>query len=548
MLAATLQVVLLYVSGGYAFKMGNIRMQTRVTRYCHSDLVGADGKSVNCQISDSLETRGLVLPGMDDGQSLTTRQDIFLTKDGQLTVLASPGRPYEFIVMAHTTNDSHMIQLYNKTSFPIRLNNSRKQVQLKSLNYELTLDDHGWVHHGLSDVDGEKLHKRVLAKLNGTDSETGMNYTALALTGLIPNSWILYTDENDTRVVKLLATNNLHNDTVFQETVVTHWEELHENMTANDSLEMVYSMYDIEKHSSTVPSPREDPVPEAIFIDSEITGEISREFFMGVRNFDWISPKQLRGSNGTARGIDYFKILPGTASYKFFHAKAFYSANGATKFELPTGCTTNFIISKSPYCLYVNYNVNDTSLALDFFMGFQDVNQRHNNAHLNISVYYSSEGSVLNFSFDGGGCAVVWQMGVSFANLNIAVCISGSGAGKSLLQPDNATYRGAASISVSFNIDVPIVPTISATIEGGLKVQGAPHNDITASAYLKLSRSLLVVGADMWVEVVGNTVDHKINTWEFEAFFNLKVWVDILFWSDDWTWTWSLFKAGPVTF
>ncbi|KAF4659942.1 hypothetical protein FOL47_007375 [Perkinsus chesapeaki] len=205
-------------------------------------------------------------------------------------------------------------------------------------------------------------------------------------------------------------------------------------------------------------------------------------------------------------------------------------------------------MGKSPYCLYLNYYANDTSLALDFFMGFQDVNQRQKHAHLNISVYYSSEGSVANFAFDAASCAVVWELGVSFANLNIAVCIFGSGSGKSLLQPDKRTYSGEAAVSVSFNIQVPVLPTISITLKAGFKVKGAPHNDVTATAYLELSVGFIVVGADMGVSIVGNTVNNKINTWKFEAFFNLKVWAWLIFWSTDWTWTWPLFKAGPLTF
>ncbi|KAF4655302.1 hypothetical protein FOL47_009487 [Perkinsus chesapeaki] len=539
-------IALLYTSGTSALKMGNVRMQTTFTRFCNPDLVGPDKKAVECHISSSMETMGMILPGMDDGKSLTTRQDIFLTKDGQLTVEASPGRPYEYVVMAHTTHGSRMIQLYNKTSFPARLNSSRNHGQLKGFNDELTLGDHGWVHHGLVQLDGETLNKRVLAKLNGTDPETGMNYTALALTGLIPNSWTLYTNENDTRIVKLLATNTLHNNKLFSRMLVTHWEDLHDNTTTNDTLQLVYATYYVENHEEPPSTSMEDPQPEAVFVDSAITEEVTRDFYGHTKDPDWMPPKQLRGFAGAAPGIDYFKILPGTASYKYFQAKALYRANSATKFEWPTECTTNFITSKSPYCLYVNYNNNDTSLTLDLFMAFQDLDQRQNSAHLNVSVAYSSKGSVLNIFFYTAGCATVWEMGVSFANLNIAVCITGSGAG--LLQPDNATYRGEAKISVSFNIQVPALPAISAMIEAGFEAQGAPHNVVTASAYLKLSRSLVIVGSDMWVDVVGNTVNNKINNWRFKTFFNLRVWVWVLFWSVDWTWTWPIFNAGPVTF
>mmetsp|Transcript_7373 Transcript_7373/g.6137 ORF Transcript_7373/g.6137 Transcript_7373/m.6137 type:complete len:105 (+) Transcript_7373:65-379(+) len=82
MLATILYIVLLFCTfGGSAFNMGNFRMQITVIRYCNLDLVDADGQPLNCHISNSMETMGLVLPGMDDGKSFTTRQDIFITKD-----------------------------------------------------------------------------------------------------------------------------------------------------------------------------------------------------------------------------------------------------------------------------------------------------------------------------------------------------------------------------------------------------------------------------------------------------------------------------------
>ncbi|KAF4659943.1 hypothetical protein FOL47_007376 [Perkinsus chesapeaki] len=241
MLSTILFNVLLCNFGGSAFKMGNVRMQTTVTRYCNLDLVGHDGKPVSCHISNAMETMGLVLPGMDDGKSLTTRQDVFVTKESELTVEASPARPYEYTVMVQTEADASP---------------------------------------GLQQV----VHKRVIAKLNGTDPQTGMNYTALAMTGLIPNSWTLYTDVNDNRIVKLLATNTLFNDKVFQETNVTHWEELPENMTVHGMFQLVYSTYDIKKHSEN--TPRRDPVTEGILVDSEVTGEITRELFRDAKRPD----------------------------------------------------------------------------------------------------------------------------------------------------------------------------------------------------------------------------------------------------------------------
>mmetsp|Transcript_27969 Transcript_27969/g.23133 ORF Transcript_27969/g.23133 Transcript_27969/m.23133 type:complete len:89 (-) Transcript_27969:372-638(-) len=78
--------------------------------------------------------------------------------------------------------------------------------------------------------------------------------TALSQTGLMPNSWTLFTDEADNKMVKLLSTNVFENDRVYQETVVTHWEELHEDLTVDDALQHVYSAYEIDDHSASYPS------------------------------------------------------------------------------------------------------------------------------------------------------------------------------------------------------------------------------------------------------------------------------------------------------
>eukprot|EP00453_Perkinsus_chesapeaki_P004110 CAMPEP_0185917238 /NCGR_PEP_ID=MMETSP0924C-20121207/4348_1 /TAXON_ID=321610 /ORGANISM="Perkinsus chesapeaki, Strain ATCC PRA-65" /LENGTH=68 /DNA_ID=CAMNT_0028643315 /DNA_START=32 /DNA_END=234 /DNA_ORIENTATION=+ len=68
-------------------------MQTTVKHYCNPDLLDEHGKPVQCHISNSVETMGLVLPGMDDGKSFTMRQDVLVAKDGQVVVQASPNHP-----------------------------------------------------------------------------------------------------------------------------------------------------------------------------------------------------------------------------------------------------------------------------------------------------------------------------------------------------------------------------------------------------------------------------------------------------------------------
>ncbi|KAF4654691.1 hypothetical protein FOL47_009844, partial [Perkinsus chesapeaki] len=350
-----LQVALLCTLVASDFKLGNVRMRTTSTRFCNPDLLGPDGKPVKCYISDSMETMGLVLPGMDDNRSLTIRQDIFVTKDGQLTVGASPDRPYEYFVIHDTIKHTHMMELFNKTSFLVYNGEPRKAQKFLNANNFLSLEESGWIHHGLVEVGGRNLTKRVINGIHGVDPKTGMNYTALAMTGLVPNSWTLYTDETDKQMVQLLATNTFQNNTVYQETNFTHWKELHENITAKDTLQMVFDDYGIEKHMSRSPRGTEAPIAEGIFVGSEITGEKCREYFEDGKKPDWMPHGKFRGSNAVDGPIEYFKIPVGTASHKFFLAKYQYyiPQNDEHKFELPEGCVADTIAKHSPYCLYV---------------------------------------------------------------------------------------------------------------------------------------------------------------------------------------------------
>ncbi|KAF4649672.1 hypothetical protein FOL47_001846 [Perkinsus chesapeaki] len=294
-------------------------------------------------------------------------------------------------------------------------------------------------------------------------------------------------------MVKLLSANTFQNNTVYEEVIVTYWEKLQENMTSNDAVELIYASYGITKHKATVPDLTVAPRPEAIFIGSEVTGERTRSFFNNEGSFEWMP--QHGGLRGSVAPIEYFKIAEGTASFKFFHAKYQYSQNELKKLEIPPNCMGGGLTSKSCYCLYVGYDFNDTSLALQVGMAFTDVKEKLYEARLNISIFYSSDE----------------KEGVSFGNLNIKICMAGSGEGKSLLQPDNATYRGEANISIAFSIVLPL-------------------------------------GAGIWVDIFGKTVEHKSNKWEFESYFNLKIWAGVWKFKKEWRWTWLLFKAGPVTF
>mmetsp|Transcript_16446 Transcript_16446/g.13951 ORF Transcript_16446/g.13951 Transcript_16446/m.13951 type:complete len:116 (+) Transcript_16446:217-564(+) len=113
-------------------------------------------------------------------------------------------------------------------------------------------------------------------------------------------------------------------------------------------------------------------------------------------------------------------------------------------------------------------------------MSFTDVHNSADVAQLKISVTaeWPRAGVVLDFSFVGSGCAIVFQKGIPHANLNIEGCISANASGDHLLQPDNRTYQGAVDFTVSFSIKVSHLKTLSISIHGGVEVWGAPHSNI----------------------------------------------------------------------
>ncbi|KAF4665843.1 hypothetical protein FOL47_004405 [Perkinsus chesapeaki] len=437
--------------------------------------------------------------------------------------------------------------LFNFTSYPVADQPKEKSQGLfSSVDLELTLEEIGWTHHGLVHVNGERLHKYIIYGVNGTEPKTDMNFTALAMTGLIPNAWVLYTDEADEKIVKIQAINTFQNDMVYQEDVVTHWEKLPNGTTTGESMKRIYSAYGIKKHETTVPPLNVAPRPEAILIGSELTGELTRLYFNDGKTPDWMAHGLLRGSNGSDAPIEYFKVEKGTASHTFFLAKYKLTSNEEKELELPPNCAAS--AGDSKYCLHVKNDYNDTILEGKLLMKFTDILDDLYNATLNLSMTYSLEDkSVLEFDFQAGGCAAVYQAGVSLGKLTVKLCISGKGSGRSLIQPDNATYEGYANLSLSFNLVVP-VGTLSATIYAGFKCQGAPHNNISAVATVGFKDERIVIGADIWVDTFGKTLEHKANRWEFESFLNLRIWAGVWWFKSKWSWEWTIFKAGPVTF
>ncbi|EER13828.1 hypothetical protein Pmar_PMAR006893 [Perkinsus marinus ATCC 50983] len=534
----SLLVFLLIHDELYAFKMGNVRMQIKTTHFCNLDLRDIKGNPVPCHISKAMETQGLVLPGLDDNKSFTVHQDVFIAKDGQAVVQAAPNHPFLYLLMIQ--NDTHFStsQLFNRHSFLIEQGNRKNDSRKHGANR--TLEGDGWVYKGLVDEGGQKLNKWVRSGVEGVDPKSGLNFTALAQTGVITNAWILYLDKDQKQMVKLLGINTFENDKVYLESEVTHWEELDGALTLNVAVKDIHAAYDIVQNYNQAAAKEEAPQLDVEFIKTRLVNEEARLFFKDGKSHDWRSNKtNIRGDKSVAP-IDYFRLPNGTAAYEFFLYKS-HSLLQEEAFQLPPACRNGLTKSASQYCLYVGYVSNDTLLALDVYMAYTDQTNPENRAHFNVTVHLKQpETEFLLFAFEASGCALVWAADIGIAGLRIEVCLTGGGGG------GNGTYEGKIAMSVAVIIKVGIFPALRATLSGQVAVKASTNGDVKAYGKLGIEVSAVVVGAGISVDIFGNTVDRKYDVWKFKSHFNLHVWVDVLVYSHDWPWSWPIWEAGPV--
>ncbi|EEQ99550.1 hypothetical protein Pmar_PMAR015001 [Perkinsus marinus ATCC 50983] len=539
-------LVVLFIRGGICvFKMGNTRMQMKTTHFCNLDLRDTKGKPVACHISKAMETEGLVLPGWDDHKSFTVHRDVFVFKDGQAVVQAAPNHPYLYLLMSQ--NDTHFStsELFNKQSFLLKQGTWGKHDAPNSrrLNANHTLEDDGWVYKGSVDEGGQTLNKWFRRGAEGVDPESGLNFTALAQTGVISNAWVLYLDKDQKQMVKILGINTFENDKVYLKSDITHWEELDDALTLDVAMKDIYAAYDIVKSHDLAAAGDEAPQLDLEFIKTRLVSEEARLFFNDGKSHEWRSNKaHIRGDKSVAP-IDYFRLPNGTAAHKFFLYK-YHSPlqeQDDREFQLPSACRNSVVRSVSKFCLYVGYSSNDTLLALDLYMAYTDVDIAENRAHLNVTIRLKQpETEVLFFAFDAAGCALVWGADIGFASLRIEVCLTGEGRG------GDGIYAGKIAMSVSVIIQVGFFPVLKATLHGQVAVNASDNGDIRAYGELGISVSLALVGAGMSVDIFGNTVDHKSDIWKFKSHFNLNVWAYFFLYRKDWPWSWTIWEAGPV--
>ncbi|KAF4664932.1 hypothetical protein FOL47_004885 [Perkinsus chesapeaki] len=537
----SLCLLLSLISIDAGLSKGNVRMHVTTKKFCNLGLVDANGNPAPCGTSQAEGTYGLTLPGMEDGVQ-TTKEDVIIAKDGQVSVQATPALPYTFLMSVNSPSYSGVEKLYNHQSFVVA--ESVPEVSEAS-TLGATLADDGWLEQVSDDV---SLNKWLLYGPQGVDSTNGANYTALYQTGVIPDAWVLYTDRTNENPVKLIAVNTFLGERVFQETTFENVESLEDDATVSEAMQAVYSTYQVDggRRLASEASALEAPHVDADMIDAPFVSEKTRLFFENDGDFDWMSKRRLRSSTGF-KGISYFTIEKGSAADIYFHAAGQRALADLVKFEYPKGCVAAAGKREQKYCLFVSADVSaDPSITLQAGMTFIDIKDGAKSAHLALAVTLKKDKSVVSLSIDAGGCAVVFQYGqTDSTHLAISVCMTSKDPAK---KKADGTIEGEVAITVNFMVHINhIGDLIDWDINAKVNCTAAPNNDITAFGVIGTSASAKVAYASVSLDVKANTLEHAYNKWHFISGVDFHAWAGVWKFKKHWDYRWQLYEAGPVT-
>ncbi|KAF4687259.1 hypothetical protein FOZ60_004181 [Perkinsus olseni] len=500
-LAALIVVSVLTAHGAY-LKTDNMRLRVTTKDFCNPDLKDGHGNRAPCGISQARETYGLRLPGMEDGV-LTTREDIIVTKDGQVSVKALPNYPYQFIMTVESPESKRVEHFYDhKSSVLAHTQVPSHASRLQNAGIDPgDLEAQGWTRDGVDKLNGAVVSKWLRKGPEGLDPKDGTNYTALYQTGLAPDTWVVFIDESVQQPVKLLAINTYVGSKVFQESIFEHAAPLDKELSIESAVEAMYHTYRIDSHHHLdEASVREAPFVTADYIAGDRLAERSRAFFEEHEAEDWMSGRRSLRQDTVSRGIKYFTIEENSAADFYFHASRHRQLVKVVSLEFPNGCNSGKSMDPTAkYRLVASVDASlDISGTVKGLISFTDVNKPSVKAHLSLS-------------FEAGGCALVFQYG-EVVSLTITVCISGAASGQSLLQPDKRTFHGEVDASVRFDVNLPVVGSVI-------------HWTIGAK-----------VGYNM------------ANAWEFSSEVNFLASVGFWILKKTWAKSWILWQTGAVEF
>ncbi|KAF4651708.1 hypothetical protein FOL47_000225 [Perkinsus chesapeaki] len=498
----------------------SIRFVVNVTTYCDLGLKDHRKDALPCWLSPDRETRGLVLPGMDY-KTLSMIQEVEQLFENQA------------ILLANGEADPSM-------------------AQIKAVWTEEAILHDGWVFDKNVTTQNRDL-KRWTKTVAEFDKETKFNHSALCHSGVGPNRWYLYTDENDYPVrsdAVNTCKNQLHQQAEFVKFEVS---ELLGGPSASIR-EDILQRYEIKEVRQLRDSMSESAPPVGKFhmntMTPHPTSEKSRGFFGQRKVGSWLTKRQLRGEDVERQGrIDYFTIEEGTAAYTYFNYAPPRQLLEIFKEAYPKGCKKH--PENYPYCLYVEIadavrGIRDISVNAGFLA--HDVTDPNMFPSLNLIAQFTMDTDnmlfVIDLSLQAQGCVVLWKLGEDGAELWAGICIDGRARVQNVTQ-SGRVVDVRVSISLIAGVSIPYLKDI-----GDIVIQGAltatVDKNVTASGTVMLIISFLVAGFGLGVDITTTTDDLRMRTWEWSAGFDMLFWINVIIWKHTWNPRWTLWQSGPM--
>ncbi|KAF4677402.1 hypothetical protein FOL47_001614 [Perkinsus chesapeaki] len=528
----------------------SIRFVVNVTTYCDLGLKDHRKDALPCWLSPDQETRGLVLPGMDY-KTLSMIQEVTVEDGARYTVTAMPSYPYQYFLTTETASHSQVEQLLENQA--ILLANGEadpSMAQIKAVWTEEAILHDGWVFDKNVTTQNRDL-KRWTKTVGEFDKETKFNHSALCHSGVGPNRWYLYTDENDYPVrsdAVNTCKNQLHQQAEFVKFEVS---ELLGGPSASIR-EDILQRYEI-RSTSLLRDSNSDSVPPVgkFYMNSMVphpTSEENRRYFENGKVCNWLEVRQLRGNAIDKDHIDYFTIEKDTAAYAYFNADRPRQLLVLLNLVYPTGCKE--APEKYNYCLFVEVadairGIRD--LSVNAGLKIVDINDPKRTLWLQLiaQLNFDTDNNLIDIdlALQAQGCVVLWKLG-SGIELWAGICMDGRA------RVQNVTQQGRVidvrvSMSLVAGVALPIIGDI-----GDLVLQGAitatVRRNTAISGTVMLIVSFLVVGFGLGLDITTTTNDIFMGTWEWSSGFDLLFWVNVIFWQHTWSPRYVIWKTGPI--
>ncbi|KAF4747143.1 hypothetical protein FOZ63_009328 [Perkinsus olseni] len=513
--------------------------QVETKTYCLEGLKDPHGKAPPCSTSTAVETEGLTLPGMDDG-TLMTRAHLPLP-----------------VLHAHIDREA-----LGESSVTVERPFDGKALRVgegptgaDSPPYtpfdSMTLQDAGWTLRGMVEKDGVMVNKWVKESFDGVDPSTGANLSTIYWADLAPDTWTLYIDEENEKPLHLIASNRRNNDDIHQEITFTNFRENDGVMDAHEAHKYMCDSYDIIEEPLQAADDTDAPESHLSFRDSLLSGHIPADPEFVAEPVEWMSEGRRRLRSSSFPVIPYFTISEGTAAATYFkRVGARRQLLTAFEFEFPHACANG--TNDGGKCLFAKLDVLGQFSTASLTMGMRIPDVHNPKYKAELAVYASltfkpdEESFALDFGISASGCAVIWELGAGIS-ASISVCLKGRGGG--IYDDSTFSIDAAISITATFGINVPVVGTlIDFTITGEIGCKAAPKNVITAYGKVGVHHSIGIAGAGIELDIIGTTVDHALNQWQFSSGVNVGAWINIVVWNPRWGRRYILWSTNPVVF